>query len=132
MAFRIFRLITGVLLTALAIVMIAEGASAVMARAEGDLPPAAIAYVVGAILLLGIYYYALWSTSNIRKSLENIFSIPELLKKIAFTLILLCIYRIGFHVPLPGLDQQAMTDYMSQQSEGAIGQAMQMASMFTG
>lgn len=132
MAFRIFRLITGVLLTALAIVMIAEGASAVMARAEGDLPPAAIAYVVGGILLLGIYYYALWSTSNIRKSLENIFSIPELLKKIAFTLILLCIYRIGFHVPLPGLDQQAMTDYMSQQSEGAIGQAMQMASMFTG
>ena len=43
---------------------------------------------------------------------ENIFSIPELLRKIAFTLILLCIYRIGFYVPLAGLNQEKIADFM--------------------
>ncbi len=38
----------------------------------------------------------------------NIFKIPELRNKIAFTLGLLAIYRIGFHVAVPGVDQEAM------------------------
>ena len=39
----------------------------------------------------------------------NIFKIPELRNKIMFTLGMLVIYRIGFYVPVPGVDQLAMT-----------------------
>src|SRR3954468_17934610 len=39
------------------------------------------------------------------KTFINIFRIPELRNKVLFTLFMLAIYRIGFHVPLPGVDQ---------------------------
>lgn len=39
----------------------------------------------------------------------NIFRIPELRNKILFTFSMLVIYRIGFKVPMPGVDQDAMT-----------------------
>ncbi|KPK83742.1 MAG: preprotein translocase subunit SecY [Phycisphaerae bacterium SM23_33] len=64
--------------------------------------------------------------------LENIFSIPELLKKLAFTLALLCIYRIGFHIPLPGLNQNVIRTYMSEQEKGPFGQALEYVALFTG
>jgi preprotein translocase subunit SecY len=35
----------------------------------------------------------------------NIFKVPELRNKVLFTLFMLAIYRIGYHVPLPGTDQ---------------------------
>ncbi len=38
----------------------------------------------------------------------NIFKIPELRNKVLFTLGLLAIYRIGFYVPVPGVDQNKM------------------------
>ena len=39
----------------------------------------------------------------------NIFKIPELRNKVLFTLGLLAIYRIGFYVPVPGVNQEKMT-----------------------
>ena len=45
--------------------------------------------------------------------LITIFKIPELAKKILFTLGMLVIYRIGFHVPLPVIDQEKMLKTMS-------------------
>ncbi|MBI5723437.1 MAG: preprotein translocase subunit SecY [Planctomycetes bacterium] len=60
-------------------------------------------------------------------------SIPELLKKIAFTLGLLCIYRIGFHIPLPGVNGEALAQQMGGQDESSpFGQAIQYFGMFTG
>src|SRR6186713_2503526 len=41
------------------------------------------------------------------KTLINIFRVPELRNKVLFTLFMLAIYRIGYHVPLPGVDQDA-------------------------
>ncbi|MDP6046450.1 MAG: preprotein translocase subunit SecY [Phycisphaerae bacterium] len=63
--------------------------------------------------------------------MQNIFSIPELLKKMAFTLGLLCIYRIGFHVPLAGLDQSAMQVWGDNENN-VFAQALAQASMLTG
>ena len=40
----------------------------------------------------------------------NIFRVPELRRKILFTFGLLCIYRIGFAVPLPGIDQAVFAE----------------------
>ena len=39
------------------------------------------------------------------QSFLNIFKVPELRNKVLFTLFLLAIYRVGFSVPLPGVDQ---------------------------
>ncbi|MFP3937026.1 MAG: preprotein translocase subunit SecY [Phycisphaerae bacterium] len=66
------------------------------------------------------------------RSLENIFSIPELLRKLGFTLLLLGIYRVGFHIPLPGLDEQRLSQFMAGQEEGPFGQVLRYYSMFTG
>jgi len=37
--------------------------------------------------------------------LITIFKIPELAQKIGITLLFLAIYRIGFYIPLPAIDQ---------------------------
>ncbi|HWB54751.1 MAG TPA: preprotein translocase subunit SecY [Tepidisphaeraceae bacterium] len=42
------------------------------------------------------------------KTFINIFKVPELRNKVLFTLLMLLIYRIGYHVPLPGVDQDKM------------------------
>ncbi len=41
-------------------------------------------------------------------ALANAFKVPELRRKILFTLFILAIYRIGAHVPVPGVDIQAV------------------------
>ncbi len=93
----------------------------------------AVLLIAGSLVIVGGYYYALWSESNIKRVLENIFSIPELIGKIAFTLALLAIYRIGFHVPLLAVNQDALRQLAENQQQGGIfGQAMEYFSMFTG
>jgi preprotein translocase subunit SecY len=65
-------------------------------------------------------------------SLLTIFRIPELSRKILFTVICLCIYRIGYYVPLPVVDQQLMAERMMQAQQGTFGQLLGMVSMFSG
>src|SRR5437879_3304416 len=64
--------------------------------------------------------------------LINIFKIPELRLKIGITLLFLVIYRIGFHVPLPVIDQQQMMQYMQTASQSALGQILGFVSLFSG
>src|SRR6266576_61313 len=42
------------------------------------------------------------------KTLINGFRVPELRNKVLFTIFMLLIYRIGYHVPIPGLDQNQL------------------------
>jgi len=137
MIFRAFRLIVGLIAVALALWMVVGGVTDMASGGEGGeagLLVGPVLRIVLGVLILGVYYYALWANSPIQRNLENIFSIPELLRKIAFTLALLCIYRVGFHVPLPGVDHEELKVKMGMQeeSEGGIGQAIQYFSMFTG
>ena len=53
------------------------------------------------------------------KTLINIFRIPELRNKVLFTLFMLCIYRIGYHVPLPGVDQSGFNEMSKRQKEAS-------------
>ncbi len=63
----------------------------------------------------------------------NIFKVPELRKKILFTLMLLAIYRVGFHIPLPGVNQEAMAKIFGGDSgDNPLQQAANYLSMFTG
>lgn len=62
------------------------------------------------------------------KSLQNIFSIVELRKRIMFTLMMLAVYRIGCHVPTPGVDSQVLASFF----EGSQGTLLGLVSAFTG
>jgi preprotein translocase subunit SecY len=52
-------------------------------------------------------------------TLINIFRIPELRNKVMFTLFMLAIYRIGYHVPLPGVDQGGFKELTARQTRAA-------------
>ena len=59
----------------------------------------------------------------------NIFKVPELRNKVLFTLGMLAIYRIGFWVAVPGVDQLAMSKLAGS---GGLGDLAQYFQMFTG
>jgi preprotein translocase subunit SecY len=48
--------------------------------------------------------------------LPNLFKVPELKEKILFTLLCLVVYRVGAHVATPGVNVQALSDFMATQS----------------
>jgi preprotein translocase subunit SecY len=55
------------------------------------------------------------------ESIGNIFRIPELKRRILFTIGLFAVYRLGVHVPSPGVDAQALASAMAQQSGTLFG-----------
>lgn len=62
----------------------------------------------------------------------NIFKVPELRKKVLFTVLMLIIYRVGFSVPLPGINQQEMARVTQGGQKGGIDQAFEYFAIFTG
>ena len=62
----------------------------------------------------------------------NIFRIPELRKKIFVTLGLLFIYRIGFHIPIPGVDIDKLHAMDAGQAEGGLEFIFNMMSTLSG
>jgi preprotein translocase subunit SecY len=70
-------------------------------------------------------------------TVANIFRIPELRRRILFTLGMLAVYRIGIFVTTPGVDRAAMRKYVAGQSGGFLsmfnlfsGGALEQASIF--
>ena len=61
-------------------------------------------------------------------SFQNIFKIPELKNKVFFTFALLAVYRIGVHVPTPGIDSAALAQIFAAHKDGMLG----MFNMFSG
>ena len=60
--------------------------------------------------------------------LQTIFSIPELRRRILFTLGMLAVYRVGCHVPLPGVDRAVLAQFF----QGTEGTLLGLVSSFTG
>jgi len=60
--------------------------------------------------------------------IKEIFSIYELRKKLLITFALLVVYRIGTHVPVPGINSEALMLFFSRQSGNLLG----FFDMFTG
>jgi len=61
-------------------------------------------------------------------SLNSLASLPELRKRILFTLFILAVYRIGVHVPTPGIDGEALSNFFSS-TKGTI---FAMFNLFSG
>jgi preprotein translocase subunit SecY len=62
------------------------------------------------------------------ESLKNIFAVPELRKRVLFTLGLLAVYRVGNHVPTPGVNAEALALLAEQTKNTLFG----LYDMFTG
>jgi len=52
---------------------------------------------------------------------SNIFRIPDLRKRILFTLALLAVYRIGGHIPIPGVNSDMFRQYIDQNRGTLLG-----------
>ena len=59
---------------------------------------------------------------------QNIFKIPELKRRIIFTLFMLAVYRVGVHVPTPGIDAVALASFFAR----AKGTLLGLFDMFSG
>ncbi|MHC4529466.1 MAG: preprotein translocase subunit SecY, partial [Planctomycetota bacterium] len=67
------------------------------------------------------------------RTVANIFRVPDLRNKILFTVALLIIYRVGWHIPLPCFDQDKITAAVrGRGADTPLGQAAQYLQMFTG
>ena len=62
----------------------------------------------------------------------NVFRIPELRRRVLFTLGMLAIYRVGAFVPVPGVSPTALRSYMQEISGAVGGGALDFIDMFTG
>ena len=63
-----------------------------------------------------------------------LFKIPELRRKLLLTVVLLAVYRMGFWIPLPFVDQAAMQESIQAMQEGGdsgFGQVMQIVALFS-
>ncbi len=64
---------------------------------------------------------------NSLKSLGQAFKVPELRKKLIFTILMMIIFRIGCCIPIPGIDRSVLSDYFGSAS-GLFG----LFDMFSG
>ncbi len=61
-------------------------------------------------------------------SFRNIFAIPDLRKRIFFTFFLLAVYRVGGHIPTPGINGAALSQFFERNAGTVFG----FVDMFTG
>ena len=59
---------------------------------------------------------------------ENLARLPELKKKLLWTFVLVAVYRIGVHVPVPGVDSAALADFFESAKNTLFG----LFDMFSG
>jgi preprotein translocase subunit SecY len=61
-------------------------------------------------------------------ALKNIWSIPDLRRRVLFTFAMLAVYRIGGHIPTPGINSDALVRLFEQQQGGILS----FVDMFSG
>ena len=69
-------------------------------------------------------------SSAAANAVQNLFRTPELKEKILFTLLCLFVYRIGAAVTAPGINPQAISDFIDSQKNG--GGLLGLYNLFTG
>ncbi|MEM1166069.1 MAG: preprotein translocase subunit SecY [Planctomycetota bacterium] len=67
-------------------------------------------------------------------ALLNAFRVPDLRNRLLFTIAMLAVYRIGFWIPVPGINQEQLIDFFRQQTDegGAFGRVASYISTFSG
>ncbi|MBK9316039.1 MAG: preprotein translocase subunit SecY [Acidobacteria bacterium] len=54
-------------------------------------------------------------------AVRNLFNVPDLRRRVLFTLAMLAVYRAGIHIPVPGVDQEAMKALWDQAAGNLFG-----------
>ncbi len=54
------------------------------------------------------------------EALANVFRIPDLRKRVLFTLGILAVYRVGAYIPTPGIDTNRFQDYFTRNAAGGF------------
>ena len=62
------------------------------------------------------------------ESFLNVFRIAELRKKIAFTLMIVALYRLGSYIPAPGIDVTQLSRFKDQANDGGVLGVLQLFS----
>ncbi len=68
-------------------------------------------------------------------SFANILKVPELRRKLLFTLLMLVVFRFGCYLPIPGIDVPKVQQVLSEtqgDASSALGKLLSLADMFTG
>ncbi len=60
-------------------------------------------------------------------AIRNLFNVPDLRKRVLFTLGMLVIYRAGIHISVPGVDQEALKQFWGQ-----VGGGLGLLDLFSG
>jgi preprotein translocase subunit SecY len=55
------------------------------------------------------------------ESIKNVFSIPDLRRRVIFTLLLLAVYRVGWQIPNPGISATALAEFWQSQKGTILG-----------
>jgi len=55
------------------------------------------------------------------KSFQSIFKIPDLKNRVLYTLGILVLYRVGCHIPMPGINASALTEFFAQSRNTLFG-----------
>jgi preprotein translocase subunit SecY len=55
------------------------------------------------------------------EAFTNIFRIPDLRKRVGFTLAMLAVYRLGGHIPTPGIDANRLSEFFARNSGSLFG-----------
>ena len=63
---------------------------------------------------------------------RNAFKIPELRGKILFTVAIIAVYRLGSHLPVPGVDFDAVQDYLRNPAAQDPNGAFTLINLFSG
>src|SRR2546421_7879686 len=53
------------------------------------------------------------------EAIANVFRIPDLRRRVMFTLALLAVYRLGAHIPIPGINTLRFEEFV-QQNQGTL------------
>ena len=71
------------------------------------------------------------------QSFFNVFNVPDLRKRVLFTFLVLAVYRLGAHIPTPGVDPQAINEFFRASAGSIFGfldifseEALQRLSVF--
>src|ERR1700693_1090501 len=62
------------------------------------------------------------------EAITNVFRVPDLRKRLLFALGLLAVYRLGGHIPTPGVDTNALSDIFTRNAGSVFG----MIDLFSG
>lgn len=65
-------------------------------------------------------------------AVRNAWRLPDLRRKVLFTLFILVIYRVASHIPVPGVDVNALNQLFSGATQGGTGQLLGLLDIFSG